>query len=295
MILNHDGPTPLDAPDDPVRTRSPVADRPTPPGELHILSLNEVTAERVRWLWPGYLPLAKLVILEGHPGLGKSAVTLDLAARLSAGLTMPDGASVDAPSDTLIFSYEDSATDTIRPRVEAAGGDASRVHHVVGVAAEEEGAIMPASLPADVEALEKALDKRPNVRLIVIDPLVSAFAGAVDMNREQDVRRVLSRLSSIAVAHDATVLAVRHLRKAGGGPATSAGTGATGIGGLARVTLLVARGSRRGRRLGARISEVQPWTGARVAWLSQGDHDSRRWNAQRTARLAARAGRAIAT
>ena len=61
------------------------------------------------------------------------------------------------------------------------------------------------------------------------------------MNREQDVRRVLARLSSIAAAHDATVLAVRHLRKAQGGPATSAGSGATGIGGLARVTLLVAQ------------------------------------------------------
>ena len=34
-------------------------------------------AEKVRWLWPGRIPLGKLTILEGDPGLGKSLLTLD--------------------------------------------------------------------------------------------------------------------------------------------------------------------------------------------------------------------------
>ena len=48
--------------------------------------LSEVQPEEVEWLWPGRLPLGKLAVLDGDPGLGKSVVTLDLAARVSAGL-----------------------------------------------------------------------------------------------------------------------------------------------------------------------------------------------------------------
>ena len=48
--------------------------------------LSEVEPEQVEWLWPGRLPLGKLAVLDGDPGLGKSVVTLDLAARVSASL-----------------------------------------------------------------------------------------------------------------------------------------------------------------------------------------------------------------
>jgi hypothetical protein len=55
-----------------------------------LVRLADVAPAPVRWLWPGRVPLGKLTILDGDPGLGKSAITLDLAARLSAGLPMPD-------------------------------------------------------------------------------------------------------------------------------------------------------------------------------------------------------------
>ena len=34
--------------------------------------LSEVEPEQVEWLWPGRLPLGKLAVLDGDPGLGKS-------------------------------------------------------------------------------------------------------------------------------------------------------------------------------------------------------------------------------
>jgi hypothetical protein len=33
--------------------------------------LSEVTIEPLRWLWPGRIPLGKVTILDGDPGLGK--------------------------------------------------------------------------------------------------------------------------------------------------------------------------------------------------------------------------------
>ncbi len=57
--------------------------------------VSQVREEAIRWLWPGRIPLGKLTLLDGDPGLGKSLVTLDLVARLTTGRAMPD---VEAPT-----------------------------------------------------------------------------------------------------------------------------------------------------------------------------------------------------
>src|SRR5260370_40740204 len=53
--------------------------------------LADVHARTTQWLWPGWLALGKLALVEGDPGLGKSLVTLDLCARLTSGRAFPDG------------------------------------------------------------------------------------------------------------------------------------------------------------------------------------------------------------
>ena len=67
-------------------------------------------------------------MLDGDPGTGKSFVTIDLAARVSAGAAMPGGEPSAPPASVLVLNAEDDARDTIRPRVTAAGGDPDRVH-----------------------------------------------------------------------------------------------------------------------------------------------------------------------
>src|SRR5215217_4281785 len=57
--------------------------------------LSSVEPEEVSWLWPSWLALGKLALVDGDPGLGKSAMTLDLAARVSAGMAFPDGAECE--------------------------------------------------------------------------------------------------------------------------------------------------------------------------------------------------------
>ena len=55
-----------------------ISDPTKPETILH--ELNQITRETLEWLWPGRIPLGKLTLLAGDPGLGKSFVTLDLAA-----------------------------------------------------------------------------------------------------------------------------------------------------------------------------------------------------------------------
>ena len=66
------------------------------------VSCAEITPIAVSWLWEPYLPRGKLAILDGDPGTGKSFVTLDLAARVSAGAPMPGGVP-SAPANVLLF------------------------------------------------------------------------------------------------------------------------------------------------------------------------------------------------
>ena len=118
--------------------RSPTS-APWPPGwqtarpraqarARKVVSLADVEAERVDWLWHGYLPLGKVVVLDGDPGVGKSTVSLDIAARTSTGSPMPDG-SAGVKGTVLVLSAEDGLADTIRPRLDAAQRRPGPRHH----------------------------------------------------------------------------------------------------------------------------------------------------------------------
>jgi RecA-family ATPase len=80
----------------------------------------------------GTLPAGKLVVLDGDPSVGKSTLAIDRAVRLSVGAAWPDGTGCPL-GDVLVLSAEDGLADTIRPRLDAAGGDPARVHALTDV------------------------------------------------------------------------------------------------------------------------------------------------------------------
>src|SRR3954463_10883701 len=95
-------------------------------------SLSEFKTEPVQWLWDARIPLGKITLLEGLPGIGKSTLALDLAARVTRGIEMPlEDAAVVPASDVAVFSGDDDLADTVRPRLEAAGADLSRVRPIL--------------------------------------------------------------------------------------------------------------------------------------------------------------------
>jgi hypothetical protein len=199
----------------------------------------DVAPERVTWAWPRYVPLGKVVVLDGDPGLGKSTVTADLAARITTGKPMPDGTGGGAPAAVVLMSAEDGLADTIRPRLQLAGADLTLVE-VVEHLTLPEGQSVPVALPDDLDELEAAV-RDLRARLVTIDPLVAFLAGSVNANRDQDVRRALLPVRDMAERTGAAILVVRHLRKAATDTAVQRGGGSIGIIGAARVGLIVAR------------------------------------------------------
>lgn len=206
-------------------------------GKPVIGRLSEVKSEAVQWLWNGRFPLGKLTIIQGDPGLGKSTLTLDLAARVSAGLQMPDG-SPGVSGGVVLISAEDAYADTVRPRLLAMGGDPDRVaviHHMDL----QEGGTRPLVLPDDVEAVRQAVDE-VGAKLIVVDPIVAVLSKAVNSWSDQDVRGALLPLQMMAEKVGAALVFVTHLNKKEGRSAIQRGGGSVAFNAAARAVFQVA-------------------------------------------------------
>lgn len=236
-VVRDNGPGELAPPDEPPPDDS-AAFPPSAGGVL--VTLADVTPERVSWLWPGRLPAGKLVTLDGDPALGKSTLAITLASHLSTGRRWPDGTACPL-ADVVILSAEDGMADTIRPRLDAAGGDPARVHCLTAVrAVTEDGEITtrPPTL-ADLTPIREVIE-RTKARLLVIDVLMAYLPGKVDSHRDQDVRAVLHRIAEIADSTGCTMLLLRHLNKSGAGSPMYRGGGSIGIVGAARAGYVVA-------------------------------------------------------
>src|SRR6185437_7285600 len=101
---------------------------------LRSVIARDVKKERVHWLWHGRIPLGAITLLDGDPGLGKSLITIDLAARVATGRKMPfDEALEGGPAGVVLLSEEDDLAATICPRLEMAAADMNRVEIVCGM------------------------------------------------------------------------------------------------------------------------------------------------------------------
>lgn len=186
--------------------------------ELVTRPMNEYTPAPVRWLWPGRIPLGKLTLLFGDPGLGKSLITAYIAAVVSRGFMFggrwPDGSTPTTfPGDVVMLSGEDDPHDTIRPRLEKFGARLENIHFVEGVSASAGWAPGEVALDRHIDALARKIASLPSTRLIIVDP-ISAYLGDTDSHRNSEVRAVLKRLSELARTSGAAVLCVTHSSKA---------------------------------------------------------------------------------
>jgi len=177
--------------------------------------MSQVPARSVRWLWQPFVPLGKVTLLAGPPGLGKSLLTALLAALVSTGRS--DGALRGVAADVLLASAEDDPHDTIKPRLLAVGADLDRVHLLDLRETLPSGEAVEAlvQLPQDVAAIAAKV-RETGAQLVVLDPVVAYLDAERSAYREQDVREALAPLKAMAEETGCAVLAVMHLNKAEG-------------------------------------------------------------------------------
>ncbi len=176
-------------------------------------------------------------LIGGAPGTGKTTVALALGATVSSGGRWPDG-SRSCTGNVVIWSGEDDNADTLNPRLRAAGADLRRVHVVSGVI--DQGQSYAFDPARDMDALRDALRGLPDVRLMVIDPIVSAIAG--DSHKNAEVRRGLQPLVDLAGELRCALLGVTHFSKGTGGrDPVERITGSLAFAALARMVWVAAK------------------------------------------------------
>ena len=140
--------------------------------------------------------------MSGDPGNGKSTLMMNIIAAASSGGIVPDGRKLKKPIHVIYQCSEDSAGDTIKPRLIAAGADCSNVAFI-----DEE----LSTLSLNDEVIRRAIADF-NAKLLVIDP-VQAYLGEADISNVGGMRRVLHQLSLWAARYDCAVVLVGHLNK----------------------------------------------------------------------------------
>lgn len=144
--------------------------------ELKLIQMSDVRAEEVKWLWPPYVPLGKLTIVQGDPGEGKTTLVLAVISSLTRGEPLPGCDTAETPVTVIYQTAEDGLADTIKPRLEAMGADCSRVF-VIDESKKE--------LSMLDERLEKAIHET-GARLVVLDPIQAYLGSDVDAPRQRD-------------------------------------------------------------------------------------------------------------
>ena len=203
---------------------------------------KDLKLRRMEWLWPNRIPVGKLSLLVGVGGVGKSFLSLYMAAQVSTGRPWIDEPQLKSegsrkPGDVFILTTEDELDDTVGVRLTAAGANLSRIHYIQAVKTKD-GIQGLNNLTTDVDILIKAIRQVPTTKLIIIDP-ISAYMEGKNENKNAEVREYLNPLIRLAAVGKLAIVGISHLNKNQDMSAANRVLGSTGFINATRAAWLV--------------------------------------------------------
>lgn len=199
--------------------------------QSQIRYFSAVTVKKVEWLWYPYIPYGKITIIQGDPGDGKTTLVLNIAALLSQGRSMPESKTAISRAKVIYQSAEDSAEDTLKPRLLSADADCSYIAFI------DESEYELTLRDSRIESAICELD----ARLLIFDPLQAYLGENTEMNRVDGIRPMMRHLALVAERTGCAIVIVGHMNKTGGTKGIYRGLGSIDIAAAARSVLLVGR------------------------------------------------------
>ena len=257
-------------------------------------------------LWPGFWPRGEVVGWYGEGGLGKGRAELDLAARITRGDPMPFCTGRTRPGSVILVLPEDHPSEQVRPRLDAAGADVSRVVDMTKLATGSRFKLSATmTKDGDIGQLREAIEtlramcagcrgmmsggvcpgcggtEDMNPRLVIIDPL-SAVIGWGSISTVAGARRAIEPLQDVAQNTGVTILLVMHSTKAG------VLQGSAGIKQALRLLYKITKdvnpmvrviglekGNNQGETPDAKFTLEDSAEGVKVIWLDRAEQDRR--------------------
>jgi hypothetical protein len=168
-------------------------------------------SEPVTWLLaPSYLAAGKVNLLVGAEGIGKSLWTIRAMASVSTGSPWGPFTIAGNPGAVILIATEDGWSDTIRPRLELAEADLSRIYPF----SEGEDGTSMITFPHDMDALNGACHRAGVIpSLVVVDAWIDTVHGGLEVKDPQKARRAVAPWKEFAANTGAAVLLVTHTNR----------------------------------------------------------------------------------
>lgn len=179
-------------------------------GSVQFLPMSETEPEAIRFICEPGIAVGYLTLIAADAGKGKGLICTAITAAITAGHPLPTGRPVDG--SVLWVSYEESESTAIRPRLDVAGADVQRVYRLLIDRGDGKRASRVFK-PEDLDIFEERLARYPDIRMIVLDPVLSFMRSGANINLSSDVRDSLDPLVELAARHNLALLGIAHLNK----------------------------------------------------------------------------------
>ncbi|MEV6368701.1 AAA family ATPase [Micromonospora musae] len=214
----------------------PATDDPAGSGRRILLTpASQIRMRPVAWTWTDRIPSGALTVIPGREGIGKSLTLAWLTAQITRGV-LP-GRHHGTPRPVIYAATEDSWSQTIGPRLFAAGADLDMVYRVD---VQHDGGFDALTLPRDCSQLGREID-RLGVALLAADPLLSLIHAGIDTHRDRDLRTALEPLVNMADRTGCAVVGLAHFNKSASPDALNLITGSRAFSAVARAVIAIAR------------------------------------------------------
>lgn len=189
------------------------------------LEFSDLPDVHVEWIWHGYLARRNLTLLSAEPKMGKSTLLFDFLKKMNAGQPCLGLSTTSVPTALL--------TEESLPLLKMRRDSLDLSTLPLSVFTLRPGLTWPLAI---ARLKQKAV---AGAKLLVVDTL-SRFWGVADENDAAQVVRAMAPLVALTRAHDAAVLIIHHVRKAGG-PAGRAVRGSNALTGAVDISIDLTR------------------------------------------------------
>lgn len=201
---------------------------------------SAIEPKPMEYLWYPWFPLRVLGLFGADKAIGKSSVMLDCIARATTGSPWPDGTeNTWGPTDCVVVCEEDDPERVIRPRLDAAGADTSRVHLLeVQWGNDDDSRGLP-RFPLDTDIVERFIVEK-KAKLVLLDLLMDCLQFDPRENAYQNTRDVAGYVAKLASRTECCIIGTDHLTKGNPGNAKHRMQGSIGLTSRAKITLFAA-------------------------------------------------------
>lgn len=194
------------------RRRRKKSDDGEPSQRVVMTPMSAIEMAVPQWIWEyegvGRIQHGTLCMFAGKPAAGKSTAARWFAARLSRGEL--DGVWHGTPKRVALMMFEEQANAIIKPGLAVAGANMENIFFPTFVTADNtEESFM--SIQHEQRLTETLIDN--NIQCLIVDPIMSAVGGKMDIHRNNETRSFLAPFTRIAQAINGVVIGVTHLRK----------------------------------------------------------------------------------